>query len=310
MTASDDSQGDFGGVALGDAEAPRWRSTESVLADLGATPDDRTDGLDGYAVKLSVFEGPLDLLLHLIRQNEVDITDIPIARIAEQYLQTIELMQELDLDIAAEYLVMAATLALIKSRMLLPGEAEDDEEAVDPRADLVRRLLEYQRFKEVAEALSRRRLLGRDVFSVVGPGPAATPESEREIEVGLFELLAAFRDVLASERGAELKHEVETEHVTVRDRMMILMDLLERNESIEFTQIFRQAGGGAEDGGRPSRAVLVATFLAMLELARLSALRIYQGISGRGTPEGPIRVRRAVVSGDEPEWRERITESM
>ena len=117
----------------------------SVLESLGADPDERTDGLNGYAVKLPVFEGPLDLLLHLIRQNEVDITDIPIQRIAEQYLETIELMQELDLDVAAEYLVMAATLALIKSRMLLPNEVEDEEEGLDPRAELVQRLLEYQR---------------------------------------------------------------------------------------------------------------------------------------------------------------------
>ena len=104
--------------------ADAWRPMSNVLEDLGGVPDERTDGLDGYAVKLAVFEGPLDLLLHLIRQNEVDITDIPIARIAAQYLATIELMQELDLDIAAEYLVMAATLALIKSRMLLPGDPE------------------------------------------------------------------------------------------------------------------------------------------------------------------------------------------
>jgi len=311
MTAIDDSQGGLGEQGDLPASETGYRPLASVLDDLGAVPDERTDGLDGYAVKLAVFEGPLDLLLHLIRQNEVDITDIPIARIAEQYLATIELMQELDLDVAAEYLVMAATLALIKSRMLLPGESEDEEEAVDPRADLVRRLLEYQRFKEVAEALSKRRMLGRDVFPVVGPGPEATPEGEREIEVGLFELVAAFRDVLQHERAADLKHEVETEHVTVRDRMMIVMELLERSESVEFTQIFRAGGEAGDDaGGRPSRAVLVATFLAILELARLAALRIYQGISGRGTPEGPIRVRRAVVAGDEPEWRERISDAM
>lgn len=315
MSGTDESQGGLAGqdgplfAAHESAEAVGWRPTASVLEELGAGPDERTDGLDGYAVKLAVFEGPLDLLLHLIRQNEVDITDIPIARIAEQYLATIELMQELDLDVAAEYLVMAATLALIKSRMLLPGEPEEDEEGVDPRADLVRRLLEYQRFKEVAESLSRRRLLGRDVFSVVGPGPAATPEGEREIEVGLFELLAAFRDLLQTSSAADLKHEIETEHVTVRDRMMVVMELLERSESLEFMQIFRATSGG-EEGGRPTRAVLVATFLAMLELARLAALRIYQGLSERGTPEGPIRVRRAVVDGDEPQWRDRISDSM
>jgi segregation and condensation protein A len=281
-----------------------------VLEDLGGVPDERTDGLDGYSVKLAAFEGPLDLLLHLIRQNEVDITDIPIARIAAQYLATIELMQELDLDVAAEYLVMAATLALIKSRMLLPGEAEDDDEGVDPRTDLVQRLLEYQRFKEVAEALSKRRLLGRDVFSVVGPGPARTPEDEREIEVGLFELVAAFRDVLEHASAADLKHEVETEHVTVRDRMMVVMDLLERSESVEFMQIFRSLGEEDGEGARPTRAVLVATFLAVLELARLAALRIYQGLSERGTPEGAIRVRRASLAGEDPLWRDRISEAM
>jgi segregation and condensation protein A len=278
----------------------------SVLQDLGEEPDERTDGLDGYSVKLSVFEGPLDLLLHLIRQNEVDITDIPIARIAEQYLDTIEFMQEFDLDIAAEYLVMAATLALIKSRMLLPDESQEDEDGIDPRAELVQRLLEYQRFKEAAETLSKRRLLGRDVFSVLGPGPERTPDAEREIEVGLFELVAAFRDVLDNAQATDLKHEVETEHVTVRDRMMVVMDLLEANESIEFMRIFESPDGEC----RPSRPVLVATFLAVLELARLSALRIYQGLSERGTPEGPIRMRRASLDADDPEWRERIAESM
>lgn len=279
----------------------------SALESLGADPDERTDGLDGYAVKLPVFEGPLDLLLHLIRQNEVDITDIPIQRIAEQYLETIELMEELNLDVAAEYLVMASTLALIKSRMLLPNESEDEEDAVDPRADLVQRLLEYQRFKEAAETLSKRRLLNRDVWSVVGPGPEKRPESEREIEVGLFDLVAAFKEVLDNAEGAVLEHEVETETVTVRDRMLVVMDLLEVNETIEFTRIFEMGGDGA---GRPTRPVLVATFLAVLELARLSALRIYQGISDRGTPEGAIRVRRAQIVSDGPEWKERITETM
>jgi segregation and condensation protein A len=278
----------------------------SALQDLGADPDDRIDGLDGYAVKLAVFEGPLDLLLHLIRQNEVDITDIPIARIAEQYLETIELMQELNLDVAAEYLVMAATLALIKSRMLLPNEDEHEEEGIDPRTELVQRLLEYQRFKEAAETLSHRRLLGRDVWSVVGPGPEKTPESEREIEVGLFELVAAFKDVLENATAQDLRHEVETEHVTVRDRMMVVMDLLESNENVEFMRIFETAG----EEGPPSRSVLVATFLAILELARLAALRIYQGLSDRGTPEGPIRLRRASLETDDPEWRERITDTM
>jgi len=279
----------------------------STLEDLGADPDERTDGLSGYAVKLAIFEGPLDLLLHLIRQNEVDITDIPIHRIAEQYLDTIEVMQELNLDVAAEYLVMAATLALIKSRMLLPDESGEEEDGLDPRADLVQRLLQYQRFKEAAETLSKRRLLGRDVWSVVGPGPEKTPEGAREIEVGLFDLVAAFRDVLDhTVAGESLRHEVETEEVTVRDRMLVVMDLLEANETIEFLRIFEMPG----ESGPPTRAVLVATFLAVLELARLTALRIYQGISERGTPEGVIRVRRATLAEDGPAWREQITDTM
>ena len=278
----------------------------SALESLGANPDDRTDGLSGYDVKLAIFEGPLDLLLHLIRQNEVDITDIPVQRIAEQYLETIELMEELNLDVAAEYLVMAATLALIKSRMLLPNEDGEEEGVEDPRADLVQRLLEYQRFKEAAETLSKRRLLGRDVWSVVGPGPEKRPESEREIEVGLFELVAAFKDVLDGAKGEVLKHEIETENVTVRDRMLVVMELLELNETVEFMRIFETPG----ESGPPTRPVLVATFLAVLELARLSALRIYQGLSERGTPEGSIRVRAATVDGDDPEWRDRISDAM
>jgi segregation and condensation protein A len=305
-TSATDTPGD-------DAERPNAVLADPSLTELGERPDDRIDGLDGYAVKLAVFEGPLDLLLHLIRQSEVDITDIPVARIAKQYLETIELMEELNLDVAAEYLVMAATLALIKSRMLLPGEDQEDDEVVDPRAELVQRLLEYQRFKEAAEALSRRRLLGRDVFSVKGQGPEPTPDSEREIEVGLFDLVAAFKVVLDGVQSAELRHEIETEHVTVRERMMTVMDLLEKHEQVEFTRIFMDESAGGMDesaGGVPSRPVLVATFLAILELARLSALRIYQGISERGTPEGPIRVRRASVDSDHVEWRDRITETM
>lgn len=308
MSATDNFSSESAGAGGGSGvpDLPPEITTQSALNDLGGDPNERTDGLSGYAVKLPAFEGPLDLLLHLIRQNEVDITDIPVARIAAQYLETIELMEELNLDVAAEYLVMAATLALIKSRMLLPDESEEEAEAFDPRADLVQRLLEYQRFKEAAETLSKRRLLGRDVWSVIGPPPEKTPESEREIEVGLFQLVAAFKSVLDNATSETFKHEVETEQVTVRERMLVVMDLLESTESVEFMQIFKSAG----EGEMPTRSVFVATFLALLELARLSALRIYQGISDRGTPEGAIRIRRAMLEGDDPEWRDRITDTM
>jgi segregation and condensation protein A len=266
---------------------------------------DATAPAGSYAVKLPVFEGPLDLLLHLIRQNEVEITDIPIAHIGKQYLEYLELMEELNLDVAAEYLVMAATLAYIKSRMLLPPiEEEGDEDEIDPHAELVARLLEYQRFKEVAEALGKRRLLERDVFDARGLEPESVPEGEREIEVGLFELIEAFREMLEQAPEEETIHRVESEEITVRDRMIVIMETLSRHDSIEFTQLFALA-----DGGHATRAVLVASFLGILELARLQALSLYQGVDGEGAPEGAIRLR-AVERADEIAWEDRITDLM
>jgi segregation and condensation protein A len=273
--------------------------------DSGATRAD-VGSDDAYAVKLPAFEGPLDLLLHLIRQNEVDIVDIPIALIGRQYLHYIELMKELNIDVAGEYLVMAATLALIKSRMLLPPEEnEDDADEIDPRTELIARLLEYQRFKEAADALSRRRLLGRDIFEAQGSPPEPTSDNDREIEVGLFELIEAFRQVLDEAREQMRMHSVETENVTVRDRMIYVMDLFEHVDHVEFSEIFQIGQLGA-----PSRAMLVATFLAMLELARLGALHIFQNVGDEGAPEGAIRLRVVREAPDGPSWHERITETM
>lgn len=261
---------------------------------------------ESYAVKLPIFEGPLDLLLHLIRQNEVDIKDIPISLIGEQYLNYIGLMEELNIDVAAEYLVMAATLALIKSRMLLPVEEEEGEgETIDPRAELVARLLEYQRFKEAAQGLSERRWLDRDIYKVSAPGPAPTHESEREIEVGLFDLIEAFRTVLEDLESKAVVHEVDGEAVTVRERMIFVMELFATRESVEFLEIFR-----IEEGVAATRSVIVATFLAMLELARLEALLIFQGVDEDGAPHGPIRLRAQTEGGDVPHWQSRITETM
>jgi segregation and condensation protein A len=280
----------------------------------GSMADEDTHGDSGdleflesgsYAVKLPAFEGPLDLLLHLIRQNEVEITDIPVALIAQQYLGYLDVMRELNLDVAGEYLVMAASLAHIKSRMLLPpADDEEEEQGVDPRAELIARLLEYQRYKEVAEELSQRRLLGRDVFRVQRTGLEAPADADRELEVGLFELIEAFRVVLENAPAGAQVHEVEIETVTVRDRMLTVMTILRGVDSIEFTQVFTSA-----DGRAPSRPVLVATFLAILELARLAALHIYQGVTDAGAPEGLIRLRP--VQDDDPRgWDERISELM
>jgi len=253
------------------------------------------------AIKLPAFEGPLDLLLHLIKLEEVEITDLPIARIADQYVEYVELMRELDLDMAGEYLVMAATLAWIKSRMLLPPEPGEAEEGPDPRAELVARLLEYQRFKEAAQSLGERTRLGRDVFRAAGAEPEPRPEAEREIEVGLIQLLDAFRRVLAAARASGAAHELSSETIHVRDRMLFVMDALAQAETLEFSALFRDASGGFG-----SRSLLVATFLAILELTRIAAIRIYQGLSPDGVPEGPIRLRR--VSEASAEWLARVAD--
>lgn len=275
------------------------------MNDLGTAPGEvRLDGAsspNACAIKLQVFEGPLDLLLHLIRLNEVDITDLPVAEIAQQYAEYVALMQELDLDVAGEYLLMAATLAWIKSRMLLPPTGESEEaEGLDPRAELVARLLEYQRYKEVAEQLGERTLEGRDVFAARAEELEPPPDEERPLAVSLVALLEAFRRVLAKSGGSG-RHEVTSEPVGVRERMLVVMDALARFESVEFERIF-------EMEGRPlTRPVLVATFLAVLELVRLAAVRVYQGLSEAGVPEGTIRLRRADGPGAD-EWEQAVAE--
>ncbi|MFP8878966.1 MAG: segregation/condensation protein A [Myxococcota bacterium] len=269
-----------------------------------------------YSVKLPVFEGPLDLLLHLIRVNEVEITDIPIARIGEQYLRYLDVMRELDLDVVGEYLLMAATLAWIKSRMLLPAErVGEDGEEIDPRAELVARLLEYQRFKEVAQELEGRNRLGRDVFAAHSLDLQKPADSDREIEVGLFDLVDAYRLVLEAKRDVEPEvHEIESEEITIRERMLAIMQVLEVRSSVEFDVFLsdehRNEGGDAENDGRTIRKpVVVATFIAMLELTRLAAIRIYQSIDELGVPAGPIHLRLAVAGGDRS-WAKDLPEHM
>lgn len=261
--------------------------------------------VSGYAVKLSVFEGPLDLLLHLIRQNEVEITEIPIAQISEQYLAYLDVLPEINLDEVGDYLVMAATLAWIKSRMLLPQELTGEEgEEVDPRAELIARLLEYQRFKEAAEKLADRNWLGRDVFGAHTPDLAATRESEREIEVGLFELVEAYRTALARATSPPQAHEIEIEQLTVHERMIAVMEAIEDVESLEFEQVLPQG-----EGGTASRTMVVTTFLAILELTRLATIRVYQSLNDAAVPKGPIHLRRASAAGD-TSWRELIADVM
>jgi segregation and condensation protein A len=264
-----------------------------------------------YSVKLPAFEGPLDLLLHLIKVNEVEITDIPVHRIGEQYLRYLDVMRELNLDVVGEYLVMAATLAWIKSRMLLPAErVGEDGEEIDPRAELVARLLEYQRFKEVAQELGERKRLERDVWAARGAELDAPSEGEREIEVGLFDLVEAYRRVLEARRDATLSaHAIEAEEVTIRERMLAVMQILEARaavgSSIELDVLLAE-----EFAGRAiSRSVVVCTFIGMLELTRLAAIRIYQSLNEVGYPEGPIHLRLAGEPGDRS-WAEDLPELM
>jgi len=242
------------------------------------------------AVKLPTFEGPLDLLLHLIRANEVDIHDIPIALISEQYLEYLELMRQIDVDVAADYLLMAATLAHIKSRMLLPPDSETEEEpGEDPRAELARRLAEYAIFKEVALDLDRRPLLGRDVFSG-SPDLSTIGEKEPVLSVSLFAMLEALRRVLAELPEDQAHIQVPLERISLRERMTELMDRLRDDPSavIHFEDLLA-------DGERTRRRIVV-TFLAILELARIQAVRIFQNTTGAGQPFGPVLVRLAVTA--------------
>lgn len=222
-----------------------------------------------YEVKLEVFEGPLDLLMHLIRKNEINIYDIPISLVTQQYLEYIDLMKDLNLEIAGEFLLMAATLTHIKSKMLLPREekAGDDEEAEDPRAELIRKLLEYKSFKEVAEELGKREDTWRDIF-YNPPDKSMEGEDEVFIEVGLFELLEAFRDVL--EQIPDKRYmEIVPDELTVRGRMTAIIEKLDAaaTEGVTLLTLI-------ED--ECTRRTIVVTFLALLELARLRLIKLMQ----------------------------------
>jgi segregation and condensation protein A len=221
-----------------------------------------------YTVRLEVFEGPLDLLLHLIHKNELDIFNIPIALITEQYLDYLKLMKVLNLDIAGEYLLLASTLLHIKSKMLLPTPSEEEEEeGEDPRAELVRRLLEYQKYKNAAAELEKRPMLDRDVFIRLMPAEMEKPAEEERMEVSLFELLEAFRQVLERMKP-ESFHEVILERISVEEKIEEILSLLQReNRSMAFHLLFPEQA--------PLRLVIV-TFLAILELVKMKRVRIFQ----------------------------------
>jgi segregation and condensation protein A len=245
---------------------------------------------DAYKVKLDTFEGPLDLLVHLIRRNELNVYDIPIALITEQYLSYIALMQELNLDVAGEFLVMASTLIHIKSRMLLPraDPTQDDQVEEDPREALVRRLLEHQKYKAAAELLHERETLRSAQFMRPDArvADAAGEEYEPELEVDLFSLLAAFKGVLerASRRPPMV---LPPEEIPIETRIEQLLQRLSETEACGFEDLFADGDG--------SRSFVIVTFLALLEMIRLKLVRVYQS-AGSGT----IRVYKRARPADAP----------
>ncbi len=228
---------------------------------------------DDYKVDLEVFEGPLDLLLYLIRKDEVDIYDIPIERITNQYMEYLSVMQMLDLNIAGEFIVMAATLMMIKSRMLLPVEDqnpdEEEEEGDDPRWDLVRQLVEYKKYKDIAGQLQEREYYQEHVFGYGGNHPGAKDVEDPGValhDVSLFDLISAFQDVLKKAPPEELG-EIADDRFTVADQIDALLKTVRSGGRLQFSQMF---------GRMASRNEIICTFLAVLELLRLRQISAVQ----------------------------------
>ncbi len=231
---------------------------------ISAPPEDLYIPPDALEVFLETFEGPLDLLLYLIRRQNLDILDIPIADITSQYMDYVEIMRTINLDLAAEYLVMAAMLAEIKSRMLLPRHEEVEDEE-DPRAELVRRLQEYERFKQAASDIDEMSHLGRDNFPV-DVAVIREDKEKPEPDVDLKELLLAFQDIL-KRLDMQKHHEIEREEISIRERMTHVLSRLDGDNFVEFQSLFTLKEG---------RLGVVVTLMAVLELLKLKVIDMVQ----------------------------------
>lgn len=233
-------------------------------------------GSDALRVHLGSFDGPLDLLLHLVRVNEVDITNIPILEIAAQYDAYLDLMREMDLEIAGDYLVMAATLVHIKSRLLLPPDPTLPEEAAqdDPHAELTRQLLEYQRLKQAAENLQAIDSVRSLIWTRDGRVPQEF-EGEELLAVELFDVIAAFKKLL-DRLGEDAKLQLKRDDVSVADKVVWLTDVLQRRGSVDLLELI---------AGLPNRTERIASFLAVLEMVRLQIIVLFQRAM-----QGTIRV--------------------
>jgi segregation and condensation protein A len=232
---------------------------------------------DALEVFLEAFEGPLDLLLYLIKKQNIDILDIPLAKITQQYMSYIDLMETLQLELAGEYLLMAAMLAEIKSRMLLPRHTEDDEEDDDPRSELIRRLQEYERFKQAAEKLDELPRYERDLFATVAEFPGRKI-NQKPPEVSMDSILRVFAEVL---KRADMfsHHMVHREALSVRERMAIVLEKVDTEKFIDFKDLF-----SVEEG----RAGVIVSLLAILELVKESLIQLVQNETN-----GPIYVKAA-----------------
>lgn len=251
----------------------------------GEAFDSGESGSGGLSVQLPHFEGPLDLLLHLCQKHELNILDIPIGLLTEKYLEYLAVMQLMELDVAAEYLVMAATLAHIKSKMLLPAPppGQEDEAATedegDPREALIRRLLEYQKYKHAGEQLAARGVAGRDVFGRGMPIEEGETQGLPPLaEVPMFALVEAFQRVLDRSK-VKLSHDVVADRISLSDRIGQISDLLMVRRRLRFDELFEAMS---------TRFDLVVTFLALLEMTRLKMTRLFQA-----EPLGPLHVELA-----------------
>src|SRR5262245_36478589 len=244
------------------AKKQKGKTEAASATQLAEAPDrpEREDQerLDNYRVKLDIFEGPLDLLLFLIKKDEIDIYDIPIAHITNEYLQYLQLMQELDIAVAGDFLVMASTLIYIKSKMLLPPEPKaggEEDLSEDPRAELVERLLEYQKFKSAAQMLYSR---GEIESACYTRGTLETDSSNPEVSATVFDLLRVFREIL-KRAEAKIEMEIARDEMTVTEKLAQIHALLEECERINVRELFEMSS---------SKRELIITFLALLELVK------------------------------------------
>ena len=291
-------QGELGATGAGESAAPR---SAGALGDGAARPADAFRvSLPPFKAGQAPFEGPLDLLLHLVKEHQVDLFDIPIARITESYLQTLELLRVLDIDLAGGFLDMAAQLMLMKSKLLLPRTevAEDaaspEEAGVDPRAELVRRLLVFQKYKAAGQELGERDILDRTVFTrraraerIGGDGP------EGLADVSVFKLIEALARALKNARP-ERQHEVFTDRLSITDAIARVVEVLRLHRRATFEELL----AGPADAPH-TRSAVIATFLAILEMAKLKLIRIYQAsIDEAGVPGAEILVEAKDTLGD------------